>query len=152
MPDSKLNIIGESAFFLCKISTILIPKSVTKICKRAFSMCNDLKQICFEENSNLRVIEFLAFRSTNLEKISIPPKVEIIDLNAFADCNKLKTIIFNKDIDLNLIKFEKCNADLLINKSPSVNSSLISKPEVTNQCFLLKLIIKCSSFDFEAFL
>lgn len=133
MPNSKLNIIEESAFSDTKISTIIIPKSVTKICKSAFIDCSNLKQIHFEDNSNHREIESMAFGRTVIETISIPPKLEKIDLNAFCYCEKLETTIFNRNIDMKSIKFKNCNAVLQVNKYSILNSSLNNKQIIGDQ-------------------
>ncbi|KAK8870878.1 hypothetical protein M9Y10_008776 [Tritrichomonas musculus] len=75
-----IKIIGPYAFSGSKIESIVIPSHITKICKRAFSECNQLFQIEFEPNSELRTIEKEAFYNSALAGIRIPSNtVELKD-------------------------------------------------------------------------
>lgn len=70
-----MQIIGSAAFSLIIIEEIYIPPKITKICKGAFHLCNNLRKIEIPTNSNLRTIEAEAFSGQKKEGIVIPPKV-----------------------------------------------------------------------------
>lgn len=79
------------------IETIVIPKSVTKICESAFLGCFHLKLIYIEDDSKLCEIKDSAFALTNIKTISIPSGVKVLSPGAFRKCKKLETIIFNNE-------------------------------------------------------
>lgn len=76
--DSKN--IEEKAFCYTNIYRIAIPASVTKICKHAFSFCEQLVRVEFQPNSQIREIDIEAFYgyNSNLRSISIPASVSKI--------------------------------------------------------------------------
>ena len=51
---SNIKIIGSCSFFDSQISKVLIPASVTTICRSAFYYCRELQYVEFPENSNLQ--------------------------------------------------------------------------------------------------
>lgn len=61
------------------IKKVIIPKNVTYIGKRAFSFCNNMEEVIFEEGSKCRYIceECFDF-CTKLKKINIPDSIEYI--------------------------------------------------------------------------
>lgn len=123
--NSRLEIIGESAFSDCTLKTITIPKSVTTIEGYAFSY-SSLQTITFEEGSKIEEIEDgtfeesglrnitlpntitsigeMAFLSCRLTTITIPESVTIIAANAFEENTRLKEVIFAADGDLEEIQ------------------------------------------------
>ena len=83
--NSKLEIIGVDAFSLCyKLSSFLIPDSVTSIGINAFIYDNLLENVIIGENSKLTTIGRSAFYScTALTSIIIPQNVTLIYDSAF---------------------------------------------------------------------
>ncbi len=76
--------IGAYAFANGKITSIVIPASVTKINKGAFSGCSELTQVTFAENSQLKSIETDAFNGSKIGSITLPETVTYVGNNAFA--------------------------------------------------------------------
>ncbi|KAK8896141.1 hypothetical protein M9Y10_014034 [Tritrichomonas musculus] len=83
-------------------NTVLIHSNIKEISASAFEHCNQLKQVIFEKNSELRVIGELAFSATSIESILIPPTVYIIKYDAFSYCYNLKR--FEVDSNSKVIK------------------------------------------------
>ena len=130
--NSKLKIIGESAFFDCwSLEEISVPDTVTSIGAYVFLRCSSLKEIkippsvkalrwsVFEECYSLKsvacsVVEIeqsVFTKCTSLESIIIPSGVESIGRGAFTDCSNLKEVHLPdslKKIDSNA--FEGCSS------------------------------------------
>lgn len=104
--DSKIQIIGDSAFMESDIRSILIPPCVTKICGWAFCSCINLKQFEFSPNSKLQVIEEGMLANTSIEMITIPKEVTKICKEAFVGCKQLKHVEFSEDSELTTIEEE----------------------------------------------
>lgn len=71
-PDTQ--IIQDGAFYACDyIESITIPSNVTQVNYAAFSACSNLKEIIFEENSNIVTINFPSIiLNQTLEKLILP--------------------------------------------------------------------------------
>lgn len=80
--DGSVTKIGEIAFFLSSVESIVIPDSVTEIGIRAFSGCQNLAEVTLSEG--LKTIGENAFLGcTALKEIEIPASAEEIAENAF---------------------------------------------------------------------
>ena len=83
-PNSKLEIIGRSAFYGTSITHINIPKSCKYIKNGAFAYCLQLRSVTFEGESLLKEIGKSAFINCgSLDGISLPMKLEKIYDKAF---------------------------------------------------------------------
>ena len=72
---------------------VFIPKSVMEIQGWAFSGCESLREVVFEEGSKLKTIRDRVFRScSNLATINLPEGLKSIVYGVFADCTSLKHI------------------------------------------------------------
>ena len=94
----------------------MIPFSVIKICRSSFEDCENLIDIQFESNSELKIIEKSAFSYTSIRSISIPKHVTKIECNVFESCEELQLFEIDDDselLELNQSVFEDCN-DVLI--------------------------------------
>lgn len=82
----------ENLIFACRdIEKAIIPKYVKQIKSHSFENCDQLHEVIFEENSELKIIEEYAFTSSSIEKITIPKTVTEIGQYAFYHCNQLKS-------------------------------------------------------------
>lgn len=112
----KIVVIGTGAFSECrKIESVIIPKSVKVIYKRAFQHCSKLQKFVFEGDNieyigdgcfalcySLKKITFPEtiktvprssfFKAKGLSEISIPDGVISIEPYAFQACSSLKSI------------------------------------------------------------
>lgn len=86
------------------ISSITIPSSIKRIESHAFSNCDALEYIDFQENSELVTIGDYAFSETSIMEISIPSSVTEIQYGAFSFCKKLKSVIFPETSKLKVIE------------------------------------------------
>ncbi len=99
--SDKTSKIYANAFKDCKnLTTITIPKSVTHINAQAFSGCSSLKEIIFEEGSQLVEIGNNAFQYTGLTSIIIPENVTSIGSGAFYQANSLVVVVNLSDLDI----------------------------------------------------
>lgn len=80
----------------CKITSIEIPVTVTKIRDGAFRNCMELKKISLPPS--LMEIEFYCFQNTAIEEITIPNSVYSIGLLAISDCPLLRAIILGSGL------------------------------------------------------
>ena len=82
-----------------RITSITIPSSVERIGEQAFSDTY-LKEIVFEEPSQLMRIGSRSFYYTDIEEVVIPPSVKEIRGSAFRNCRKLKSAKIPKDCNV----------------------------------------------------
>ncbi|WP_244835030.1 leucine-rich repeat domain-containing protein [Clostridium sp. BJN0001] len=69
---------------------------VTKIKKDAFSECENLGIVIFEDNSNIKSIGSFAFyKCVSLESIELPESIENIKTAVFHSCSKLQQVYLN---------------------------------------------------------
>ena len=77
------------------LETVYIPKTITTIGGGAFCENQNLKNVIFEENSQLTTIGSDAFRDCpSLEKIILPPSVKEIQVAAFANFSQLSYLVY----------------------------------------------------------
>ena len=113
--------IQDEAFFACKITTIKIPNSVTKIHSRAFVYCSKLTTVSlsnsittierdlFEDCESLSSVnipdgvtsigEYAFWNCKNLTSLSIPNSVTTINKNAFGGCG-IKSLTIPNNISI----------------------------------------------------
>lgn len=66
--------------------------------ERAFSDCDNLKQVIFDPGSAVTEIQPNAFYRSGLESFTAPSSVRKIDALAFRECRNLKLLEVNDDI------------------------------------------------------
>ncbi len=92
---SKLELIGNSAFYSSVITELTIPASVVTLDEWCFGYCQSLGKIYFEENSKLTTIGGRVFENdkniTHLD--NIPSSVESIGERAFYCCGRITTVV-----------------------------------------------------------
>ena len=87
--------INEAAFLNNKdITSVVIPASVYRIGKDAFSGCKSMESLKFGMNASLRVIGESAFKRTAITSLKLPAKLETIEAGAFNDCGSLARVDF----------------------------------------------------------
>ena len=102
--------IGEKLFWYSDIESVTIPVSITTIEEEAFTGCESLREVVFENGSKLRTIcanafgccgklknmilpeglekiDLYAFRETGLEDVELPASLRTMAHGAFAECN-----------------------------------------------------------------
>ena len=113
--------IGKFAFIYTNISSIIFPKSLTKIGEGAFKYCGSLEEVKFPEhikeiepnsfeackyleritfhrNTELKVIGANSFKDCeNVTQIRFPKLLEKIGTRAFYNCTNLRTINFKEE-------------------------------------------------------
>ena len=98
---SNLESIGEQAFAYChntRLTSIVLPKSLTEINEKAFYECNSLESLIFEDCSNLEIIKSYAFHSTKINQVVLPDSLIEIEEFAFCNCGKLESITLGANL------------------------------------------------------
>ena len=99
--------------FSSDLESVFVPNTVRWIGNGAFYHCTNLKEVIFENNSELREIRYISFgECPKIEKLIIPPSVTKIGEDAFSNFSSLsillycgnsvflqKDIIYPKDVD-----------------------------------------------------
>ena len=101
--------IGPGAFEDSKLTSVIIPNSVTAIGDFAFRNVKGLKEITIPDS--VKTIGFQCFYRTSLTSVRIPAGVLGIQYGCFQNCSKLKTI----EVDPESPFFEM-QGNLLVNK------------------------------------
>ncbi len=94
LPETLISI-GDCAFYGCSAAEVIIPNSVAKLGKSAFSRCLHLQDITL--GSNISTLPNSIFWGcSSLKKISIPGSVSYIDRDAFEGCTSLSKVCFEE--------------------------------------------------------
>lgn len=93
--DGEKGIVGVAAncFHNCeKLADVVIPKSVKYLSYNAFGNCQALKQLSFENGSELKRIGSYCFYGSAIDTVSLPEGLESIKSYAFYACEKLEAV------------------------------------------------------------
>ncbi len=86
------------------LKSVFIPNSIKTIGESAFSDCDNLTSVVFEDEIKIKEISAWTFtRCESLESIVIPASVEKIEDNAFDCCSNLEKVTFAKNSQLTYI-------------------------------------------------
>lgn len=121
----KNEIFDVLCFAKRNLTEVTIPNYIIKIASCAFSGCEKLKNVDFQENSQLKKIGEYAFFMTAIEKIKIPIHVRKISKNTFYGCSQLKLVEIPNDSEIKLIdKNSFVNKDVNILAPPNLINSI----------------------------
>lgn len=95
----------------------LIPSFVKVISSYSFEKCEDLREVKFSIDSQLKIIESNAFNGTFIESLMIPPNLEVLENGWCAGVGKLIDIKNMK----NQKNFLNYNSDFILGKSDLKN-------------------------------
>lgn len=83
------------------ILSIRIPSTIEEIASDAFAYCGLLKEVIFEDDSNLNAIPEGAFKDCiNLRKINLPDSVRSIGNKAFSSCKQLENLKLPSSLEI----------------------------------------------------
>ncbi len=111
IPDGTKIIEAHSFAYRKDIKSIIIPNTVTKICKNAFYECDSLISITLPDS--ITSIEESAFsKCSSLKKIKLPKHITRIEAKTFEDCKKLNKIIIPDGVTI-ICELAFCNCESL---------------------------------------
>lgn len=98
--NSSCVYIGYNGFrALRSLKSLTIPASVKRLPDFAFSDCDSLTKVYFEDNSSLKELPKAVFyECEKLEEITLPSSIDTIPTSAFYRCKALKSITFTNSI------------------------------------------------------
>lgn len=137
--NSQLKTIYSAAFASSHIKKVTIPKSVTTIEKTqsqgaAFESAG-IKELIFEEGSQLETIDNAVFSQNSISKVVIPKSVKTINSSAFYR-NRISSLTFEEGSQLTTIGNEAFNNNSLTNdglgKLPSTLTTLATNAFISN--------------------
>ena len=111
-PDSKLEVIYDSAFEYSKITNITIPNSLKVIGNSAFRNTS-LENVEIGPNSSLEEIGYLAFYDTNISEINLPSTLKKIGDNAFNTLKMDELVIPASVEEIDSYAFNYCEFNTL---------------------------------------
>ena len=106
-----LHSIGANAFYNCsKLSSVILPQTITSIDQGAFSSCSSLTSISIPES--VTSIERCAFyQCSSLKKVVLPETIKIIEAGAFSDCPLLTNIAIPEGVtEMGFGVFQNCSS------------------------------------------
>ena len=108
--DAPVTSIEIEAFFNnTSITSVVIPYGITKLQKRTFSGCTNLKKVTIP--STVKKIEESMFYNSGLEELIIPEDVTVIPSYFVASCKSLKSVkMSNKVVEIKECAFNGCSA------------------------------------------
>ena len=98
------NVIGacmfgtRSMYYSSILETIILPRSVVKICEYAFADCAKLKSV--KMHSGVQSIGSCAFFNCGLDSIEFPDTIISIENDALWRCKKLKKVILPNNLEV----------------------------------------------------
>lgn len=78
-----------------KITTVVIPRSVTKISRGAFENC--IKLSCIKGGNGLKEISIRAFKGTALKEVTLPVHLKRVRKYSFSECKELISVEFESN-------------------------------------------------------
>ena len=146
---STITTIPSCAFKSLNITSVEIPNSVTSIGDGAFSNCDSLTSVTFEEDSQLISIGGEAFEDCiNLASINIPEGITAINGYTFENCDSLTTItIPNSVTSIGIYAFNDCSNLTSITIPSSVTSI---KKNAFQSCLKLVEVYNLSNLSITA--
>lgn len=117
--------LGKLGFSNCEdmnIEEIILPSSIRKLRKNAFTGCESVKKITLPKRIK-KIEEKTFYKCNKLEELVIPDSVEVIEKNAVYQCKALKKVVLSKHLKKTSVVFNKCYSLRKI-----VNRSSISIP------------------------
>ncbi len=121
LPES-LTSVGERAFKSCEaLPSVSLPKGVTSIGDYAFSSCYNLSLILLPDN--ITSIGYNAFAYSGLTSITIPDGVTEIENDTFYDCKSLQSVKLSKNLTaIKYAAFEFCESLTEITNTENLTS------------------------------
>lgn len=103
--------IAAEGFASSGFSKITVPETVTEIGVAAFSFCNSLKAVEFNDGIQLEKFSHGLFgESVSLQEIKIPDSVKTLDGLVFKGCKRLSSVIMSGVETIGVRAFEGCTA------------------------------------------
>lgn len=137
--NSQLKTIYSAAFAVSHIKKVTIPKSVTtmerNMSQGAAFQSAGIKELIFEEGSQLETIDNAVFSQNSISKVVIPKSVKTINPLAFYR-NRISSLTFEEGSQLTTIGNAAFNNNLLTNdglgKLPSTLTTLATNAFISN--------------------
>ena len=107
---SKIEIIGEKAFYGMKIKEVIFPDGLTKIKENAFEKCEKLESVIIPQT--VKTIMPLAFKDcVALKEVKFTGGFDVIETSTFENCSSLEKIEFpNNCKSIANCAFKKCQS------------------------------------------
>ena len=121
--SNNIKIIKDKAFRETALNSVEIPSSVKEIGVYAFSACESLKSVIF--NEGLEIINISAFAAcNNLLSAILPSSLKRIEQYGFQNCLSIKTIYIPKNVEyIGEGAFYACGRSTLYIEAASIPSS-----------------------------
>ena len=103
--------IADSGFSGTAITKVTIPATVEKIGTAAFAYTSDLREVVFEDGSEISEIPHGCFGYSSVNKITLPQGVKTVRELAFSDCAGLREIILPEGVETICAQtFQNCSS------------------------------------------
>lgn len=109
--DMVISIRDEAFKGNTKITSVVIPDSVTTIGSSAFESCSNLKSVIFPKNENENFkLNYRSFAFSGIENVDLSKtNMDSVARDAFYGCKKLKTVKLNNVKKIDNFAFSQCS-------------------------------------------
>ncbi len=98
--------IAQNGFMETRITSVIIPATITVISGSAFFNCARLQTVTFSDNSNLTSIGSYAFTGSKITEFTLPDTCTFVGDGVFMDCRYLETFTIGDNSELTIISHQ----------------------------------------------
>lgn len=150
--SDRVSEIVDIAFYNTGIESVFIPKSITKIGKKAFWHCTDLTTVGFDRNSSFTSLPKECFKDcTSLKNVTFG-RIKYLEALAFGNCTSLERIDLTNVLSIESTAFDGCTnlTDVVYQDTDSSEKATVSAQAFDSQESLETVMLGSSVEKVEA--
>lgn len=150
--SDRVSEISEIAFYNMGIESVFIPKSVTKIGKKAFWHCTELTTVGFDRNSSFNSLPEECFKDcTSLKNVTFG-RIKYLEALVFNNCSTLERIDLTNVMSIESTAFDGCTnlTDVVYQDTDSQEKATVSAQAFDNMESLETVMLGSSVEKVEA--
>lgn len=150
--SDRVSEIIDIAFYNTGIESVFIPKSVTKIGKKAFWHCAELTTVGFDRNSSFTSLPKECFKDcTSLKNVTFG-RIKYLESLVFGNCSSLERIDLTNVLSIESTAFDGCTSltDVVYGNTESEEKATVSAQAFDNMDSIETVMLGSSVEKVEA--